>query len=414
MRGAKRKGAREEIETWMKHKDIKIAMIQETRIGTNSRESRKDYTWFLSGENQHQQGYTAGVGIVVKNDMLQHLIDIEPISDRVMWAKWKGTINITTICAHIPQAARNREDKEKVYEEIKKITRKEHHKGQVIVGADFNARIQKTTNENERRYIGHWTFEPDTARIMNRTIDILENRNLLIEYCNEFDMILANTLFQKDKQHTATYKEVGTTIVDEIQRGTHEQIDFITIQRRWRNNISNAESDTQANIESDHYPVWASFKLKVKAETNKTQTPRKKCNKCTDTEKDNMNKTLIETRKRTRLETEDELSHYKRAFKMAAEALPEAPKKLRKIAFSQDTKDILNRRQEAISEKGIRKYEELTKQFRKNKDKDRKEMRMQTIDKELDIRDKWLGITQLKTEYKPQPYHRSTQTGEHI
>ena len=97
IRGAKRKGAREEVEQWMKQKDISIAMIQETRIGTNSRESRNEYTWFFSGEKQHQNNYIAGVGIVVKNSILKHLIDIEPVSDRVMWATWRGTINITTI-----------------------------------------------------------------------------------------------------------------------------------------------------------------------------------------------------------------------------------------------------------------------------------------------------------------------------
>ena len=32
----------------------------------------------------------------------------------------------------------------------------------------------------------------------------------------------------------------------------------------------------------------------------------------------------------------------------------------------------------------------------------------------MDIRDKWLGIRQLKSEYKPQSYHRTNSTGEHI
>ena len=52
----------------------------------NSREARKGYTWYFSGENQHVKKYTAGVAIVVKNGMVKFLIDIEPISDRTMWA----------------------------------------------------------------------------------------------------------------------------------------------------------------------------------------------------------------------------------------------------------------------------------------------------------------------------------------
>lgn len=39
---------------------------------------------------------------------------------------------------------------------------------------------------------------------------------------------------------------------------------------------------------------------------------------------------------------------------------------------------------------------------------------MRTIRKELDPRDRWMGIRRLKEGYKPQPYHRKTRQGEHI
>ena len=39
---------------------------------------------------------------------------------------------------------------------------------------------------------------------------------------------------------------------------------------------------------------------------------------------------------------------------------------------------------------------------------------METLDKDLDRRDTWLGIRRLKSEYKPQPYHRKTKDGKHI
>ena len=39
---------------------------------------------------------------------------------------------------------------------------------------------------------------------------------------------------------------------------------------------------------------------------------------------------------------------------------------------------------------------------------------MKTIDKDLDCRDKWLGIRQLKSKYQPQPYHRQTIQGTQI
>ena len=39
---------------------------------------------------------------------------------------------------------------------------------------------------------------------------------------------------------------------------------------------------------------------------------------------------------------------------------------------------------------------------------------MDTLDKDLDVRDKWLGIRQLKQEYQPHTYARTTKDGQHI
>eukprot|EP00975_Prorocentrum_lima_P000169 38838-Prorocentrum_lima.AAC.1 len=36
------------------------------------------------------------------------------------------------------------------------------------------------------------------------------------------------------------------------------------------------------------------------------------------------------------------------------------------------------------------------------------------IHDELDCRDRWLGLRQLKTAYSPSPYSRTTATGTHV
>ena len=56
----------------------------------------------------------------------------------------------------------------------------------------------------------------------------------------------------------------------------------------------------------------------------------------------------------------------------------------------------------------------LDKRFRKSKREDKTNMIIQTLDKDLDIRDRWMGIRALKQEYQPNPYARRTTEGEHI
>ena len=56
----------------------------------------------------------------------------------------------------------------------------------------------------------------------------------------------------------------------------------------------------------------------------------------------------------------------------------------------------------------------LDKRFKRSKKGDKTNRIMNTIDKDLDIRDKWLGIRQLKKEYQPNPYARTNRKGTFI
>ena len=45
---------------------------------------------------------------------------------------------------------------------------------------------------------------------------------------------------------------------------------------------------------------------------------------------------------------------------------------------------------------------------------DRQEYVLEIIDKDLDVRDKWAGIRELKKPYKPIPYAQKTNDGRKI
>ena len=84
IRGTMKLGLRDEVENWMRRKQIMILGLQETRSKQNTRESRKEYTWFFSGEGGRDE-WTAGVGFVINNKFLQYIQDIEPINDRLIY-----------------------------------------------------------------------------------------------------------------------------------------------------------------------------------------------------------------------------------------------------------------------------------------------------------------------------------------
>ena len=81
---------------------------------------------------------------------------------------------------------------------------------------------------------------------------------------NELEIM--HTRFKKHIGKLATYRiQKNTDITEEIiTNRTHAQIDFILINNRWKNSITNAESDTRANINTDHFPLIFVTGIKLK------------------------------------------------------------------------------------------------------------------------------------------------------
>ena len=85
---------------------------------------------------------------------------------------------------------------------------------------------------------------------------------MMISFCQKNDLIIANTLFEKPDTKLATYKFTTTKPWDEISRGKYETLEYILIANRWKNTITNAESDMNSSIDSDHYPLNARMRIK--------------------------------------------------------------------------------------------------------------------------------------------------------
>ena len=77
----------------------------------------------------------------------------------------------------------------------------------------------------------------------------------LIEFCQENSLVIANTLFQQQREdYTWTSPD-----------GQHQnQIDYILCSQRWRSSIQSAKTRLRADCGSDHEPLIGKFRLKLK------------------------------------------------------------------------------------------------------------------------------------------------------
>ena len=90
------------------------------------------------------------------------------------------------------------------------------------------------------------------------------SRQKLVEFCQENELVIANTLFQQHKRRLYTW-----TLPD----GQHQnQIDYILCSQRWRCSIQSAKTRLGADCASDHELLIAKFRLKLK-KVGKTTRP---------------------------------------------------------------------------------------------------------------------------------------------
>jgi exonuclease III len=353
IRGLMRLGAREEIVTWMKENDIMILALQETRINTNSKEARGSYTWYLSGEGgkTKNQTYTAGVGFVIDNKYIKYIEDVIPHTERFIQLKLKGTCNINLINVYMPPAVSKiivtEEEKEIIYKKLDAITYKARGKGPTYILGDWNARMQAQQSKEESKVFGKWTLEPDKCKVHELSDAVKWNRRRCIQFCQKHKLFLANTNFKKIPGKTATFR--GKTDIDqEITHKNHEQIDYIAVQHRWKNSILNAESDSTSNIKSDHYPVTATIRIKLRAIKRGRGPGRNKYQESTKEQKQERNDNMLSKIQALTTSPQGDLqaktNNFITILTEGTEELPIIPKKEKEEAFSNQTRQLLQQR----------------------------------------------------------------------
>ena len=85
------------------------------------------------------------------------------------------------------------------------------------------------------------------------------------------------------------------------------------------------------------------------------------------------------------------------------EELPkEATKeRFRKHKMSEQSQQLIGDRGNARKHRKLEEFEKLTKEFRKLRKQDRKKRVLEGLTKELGVRDKWMGIRELRTNTIP-------------
>ena len=229
-----------------------IICIQEHRY-THSEDNKYHDTgngWMLATSSAWKNSINAtirGVGMLIGPQALKLPNSIERIHPMMMVATFNGNLRATIISCYSPTNVSEETGLIAFYDELSSLVRSIPKHNVLVIGGDMNAQIGKNGNH---KYSLHNLSNRNGQHLTDLTI---ENR-----------LTFLNTNFQKREGKWWTYA---------YAINTKAHIDYVFINKKWKNNAVNCEAYFSfMGVSSDHRIVTAKIRLSLRKNATRTTT----------------------------------------------------------------------------------------------------------------------------------------------
>ena len=185
-----------------------------------------------------------GIGLRIGPRALKTLNSIEKIELRMMVATFNGNPRATIISCYSPTNVSEETELVTFYDELSSLVRSIPKHSMLVIGGDMNAQIGKNGNN---KYSLHNTSNRNGQHV---TDFMMENR--------------LNYRKREGKLWTYTYAN-----------NTKAQIDYVLINKKWKNSAMNCEAYSSfEGVSTDHRIVTAKIRLSLRKNAKRTATTK--------------------------------------------------------------------------------------------------------------------------------------------
>ncbi len=136
-----------ELADMMEWRKVDILYVQETKWKrSKARSISGGFKLFYHGVD----GKTNNVGVILKEEYVNSVLEVERVSDRMMSVKLEiESVMINVISAYSPQVGCEMEEKEDFWSKLDDVVLRVPKEERVVIGADFNGFVGEGNRGNK-------------------------------------------------------------------------------------------------------------------------------------------------------------------------------------------------------------------------------------------------------------------------
>ena len=201
-----------------------------------------DHTLIYSG---HKKDHKHGIGLLHSKVVYKSVLGYCAPSDRILLVRIHGKpFNVSVIQVYAPTSASSEEEIEVFYSDLEDAHKKCGNQDIVIVMGDLNAKVGGEQDPLQEIVGKHGLGERNDCG------------DLWVDWCATHEQVIMDTWFQHHQRHLYIWKSPGD--------GVRNQIYYITMNKRFRNAITQVKGYPGADCGRDHVPIVATMNVKLK------------------------------------------------------------------------------------------------------------------------------------------------------
>ena len=260
---------------------------------------------------------------------------------------------------------------------------------------DFNSRITGRL-DHEQHILGPHVYGKGSEHVELLCPKTRENRELLLEFCDNLDLKISNTFFKKNDDKQISYRDPTAVHGPPWPKERFYQLDLLLTQEKWKNSVKNVETDTKCNLYTDHYPLICTIQTKL-AKTLQRQIKLRFTNSCEDDIKE------LNTYFTSKLDPQN-LTHghfTETLYDAAKNTLPQKNKEIKQSYITDQTWNLIKERQQIWHKQKQGNLQEINKEIKKACRRDRTNAILAQIENTTLNSPNWKSIKDLKHIYTP-------------